>query len=119
MNIPKGMISVEEFSKKKGVTPANVIKMVKDGVYSGHLVGKQWYISLEENHLENDKGTKIKKSVGNSILVILIGFILIAISMPLHGAGHGNYITLGTFTLILGGLSIFGGFISLIVSFLG
>lgn len=49
MSIPKGMIPVEDFAKKKGLTPDKVVAMIKDGFYKGRLIDEQWYIEGSES----------------------------------------------------------------------
>lgn len=46
--VPEGMIPMEEFAKRKGIAPDKVIKMIKDGFYSGQLVGERWYVEPSE-----------------------------------------------------------------------
>ena len=45
---PKGMISVEDFSKRKGIPKEKVIAMIKDGYYVGRIINEQWFVDPSE-----------------------------------------------------------------------
>ena len=61
IQIPEGMISVEDFAKKKGLAPEKVIKMVKDGFYAGRIIDEQWFVDPVEL---TDTKTSSKNSKG-------------------------------------------------------
>jgi hypothetical protein len=48
MSIPENMLPVEEFAKTKGIDPAKVVSMIRDGFYVGQLVDEKWYVSRGE-----------------------------------------------------------------------
>ena len=48
MQTPEGMITVEDFAKRKGLAPDKVVKMIKDGFYVGRVVGEQWFVDPAE-----------------------------------------------------------------------
>jgi len=63
---PAGMISVEEFGKKKGITTEKVIKMIKDGFYAGRVIDEEWFVEsseiLSSNSMSSTKSTGIYQS---------------------------------------------------------
>ena len=46
--LPKSMIPVEEFAKRKGITKEKVITMIKNGFYVGRVIGEQWFVEPSE-----------------------------------------------------------------------
>lgn len=59
-NTPEGMISVEDFAKKKGITTDKAINMIKDGFYTGRKVGDEWFVYIEELKGAQSGGVSIK-----------------------------------------------------------
>lgn len=57
---PKGMITVEDFAKRNGLTPVKVIKMIKDGFYIGRVIGGQWYVESTDPHRTRTTSKNIK-----------------------------------------------------------
>ncbi|AMJ86158.1 MULTISPECIES: hypothetical protein [Alteromonas] len=49
MNAPEGMIPVEEFAQKKGITADKTIKMIRDGFYTGRVINDCWFIDESED----------------------------------------------------------------------
>ena len=45
---PAGMISVEKFSKIKGISETKIIQMIRDGFYIGRKVGDDWFRDSDE-----------------------------------------------------------------------
>lgn len=79
----KGLIPVERFAEQKGMEVDKVIRMIKDGFYSGRLIEGQWYVDgSEETELslsKADGNKKYSKSIANVIYVF--GWITIAWSI--------------------------------------
>jgi len=47
-NCPEGYLTIEEFSRIKGMQAPKVIDMVRSGFYVGKKVDESWYISINE-----------------------------------------------------------------------
>jgi len=47
-NSSENMVTVESFARKKGLTPDQVVAMIKDGFYVGRVVNDQWYVDPSE-----------------------------------------------------------------------
>jgi hypothetical protein len=62
-NTPEGMISVEDFAKKKGITTDKAINMIKDGFYTGRKVGDDWFVY--ENELKGNQSSGISVKAGD------------------------------------------------------
>ena len=54
---PKGMITIESFSKSSGILESKVIDMIKGGFYTGKIVDGTWFINETEQ-----SGVKSKQS---------------------------------------------------------
>lgn len=65
-NVPDGMISVEKFSQQKGITNEKAISMIRDGFYSGRIVGEQWYVNTNELDANKINSPKINTYLNNS-----------------------------------------------------
>jgi hypothetical protein len=61
--VPEGMISLEEFAKLKGITPAKAIEMIRGGFYVGRKVGAGWFVDASESSGPTSKASKNKGSV--------------------------------------------------------
>ena len=62
--VPEGMISLEEFSKLKGITALKTIDMIRGGFYMGRKIGEDWFVDALEssesnNMLSNTKGAVV------------------------------------------------------------
>jgi len=83
MNPPEGMIPAEEFAKQKGIAVEKVIKMIKDGFYSGRVIDDQWYANANESN----SGSSIKtinnsgSSKSDTPLLIVLFFVLAGLSL--------------------------------------
>ena len=84
ISAPEGMITVEEFSKRKGITEEKAVKMIKDGFYTGRIIDETWFVSLDEvnssssNSSVSNSGNMsndYKTSIGVSKLVSFIGWL--------------------------------------------
>lgn len=78
----EGMITVEEFSEKKGIAVEKVVSMIKSGFYSGRVEGEQWYVSEDEFKGVGSAGVKSSHSKYFSTLKIskiisVVGWIII------------------------------------------
>lgn len=83
---PEGMITVEEFSKRKGISEEKAIKMIKDGFYTGRVIDEIWFVSIDEvNSSSSDSSIAssgsmsddYKTSIGVSKLVSFIGWLAV------------------------------------------
>ncbi|MGB5832684.1 MAG: hypothetical protein WBG92_11930 [Thiohalocapsa sp.] len=61
-NIPDGMISVEEFGKFKGIAPATIVGMIREGFYVGQKVGDEWFVDRSELEGKPNEGQPKKAS---------------------------------------------------------
>ena len=63
----EGMISVEEFARKQGGSPDEIIDMIRDGNYVGRKVGKEWFIEPSSHAGKNSSpsGAKVGLSVSS------------------------------------------------------
>ena len=51
---PDGMIPVEEWAKQKGIASRNaIIRMIREGTYTGQVVEGQWYIRVDQQVVHN------------------------------------------------------------------
>jgi hypothetical protein len=68
---PEGMISVEEFGKRKGIAPSKVIDMIRDGFYVGRKSGEEWFINSSESANPASSSSKAKGSaiMGGNVLL--------------------------------------------------
>lgn len=60
---PDDHVSLEEFSKIKGIEPEKIINMVRDGFYQGTKVNEKWYIRNEPS----TNTLKSKSSLGRGL----------------------------------------------------
>ena len=83
---PEGMITVEEFSKRKGISEEKAIKMIKDGFYTGRVIDEIWFVSIDEvNSSSSDSSIAssgsmsddYKTSISVSKLVSFIGWLAV------------------------------------------
>jgi hypothetical protein len=61
--VPEGMISLDEFARIKGLTPAKAIEMIRGGFYVGRKVGASWFVNASESSGPNSKTSKAKGSM--------------------------------------------------------
>lgn len=59
---PEGMIPVEEFARRKGLAVWQAIAGIRDGVYSGQIVGEQWY--ARKYQIDGDYGSAKRSGSG-------------------------------------------------------
>lgn len=64
MKAPYGMIPVEDFARRKGITTEKAIKMIREGFYSGRLVNEQWF--ADESESAPRTGNSVSSASGNS-----------------------------------------------------
>jgi hypothetical protein len=67
-NAPEGMISVDEFAKKKGIATDKAINMIKDGFYTGRKVGDDWFVYVDE--LKGNQSSGISVKAGDNEVVV-------------------------------------------------
>jgi hypothetical protein len=86
--VPEGMISLEEFARIKGLTPAKAIEMIRGGFYVGRKVGAGWFVNASESSDLSSKPSKNKGSVvvtgtSNEVIVtdIKMPFLSIVVFM--------------------------------------
>jgi hypothetical protein len=80
--VPEGMISLDEFSKLKGITPSKTIDMIRGGFYVGRKIGEDWFVDASESSGSNSKHPKAKGSVVVSGNDSSQGVIVTDIHMP-------------------------------------
>ena len=80
--VPEGMISLEEFSKLKGIKPSKTIDMIRGGFYVGRKIGENWFVDASESSGSNSKHPKSKVSVVVSGNDSSQGVIVTDIHMP-------------------------------------
>jgi hypothetical protein len=90
MNVPEGMIPVEEYARIKGITAELAVRMIKDGLFTGRLVGDQWYVNSKGSHTAGKAGLKTTDKYP-----------------PLS---KDKYPPLSNLFFVLAGLSLIGGF---------
>jgi len=69
MNVPKGMVPVEEFGKSRGIKKEKTIQMIKDGFYAGRVIDDEWFVEPSE---QNNSSTEPAMNVEITILVIVV-----------------------------------------------
>ncbi|WP_108126469.1 hypothetical protein [Saccharospirillum mangrovi] len=77
----KELIPVERFAEQKGMDTDKVIRMIKDGFYSGKLIEGQWYVDgSESTDLSRDQ-IKPPKRYGKIIVTVMyvLGWIGVAV----------------------------------------
>ncbi len=60
--VPAGMISAEEFGKRKGIDKEKIIKMIKDGFYVGRVIEEEWFV--EPSETTNSSSVSSVKNTG-------------------------------------------------------
>jgi len=83
MNPPEGMITVEEFSKRKCIDVEKAIKMIRDGFYSGRVIDDQWYANANEVNSGGSAETinHSGSSANDTPPLIILFFILAGLSL--------------------------------------
>jgi hypothetical protein len=82
--VPEGMISLDEFSKLKGIKPSKIIDMIRGGFYVGRKIGEEWFVDASESSGLSSKPSKNKGSVvvtGTSNEVIVTDIKMAFLSM--------------------------------------
>jgi len=117
---PEGMITVDDFAKRKGLDPKKVINMIKDGFYIGRVVGDQWFVDPAElsdtnSATKNQRATTYQSDYGVarkvSIFISFLGWVVFAVGVLAAFAGlvgelrspYGNNISIG---ILLSGIGI-------------
>ncbi len=120
---PEGMISVDNFSKRKGISAEKAIKMIKDGFYTGRIVNEEWFVSVDEVNNSVTSNTITTASSGVSVvndyktaigiskfvsfvgwLIALLSVIMVFIAFAKGGGIVGLMAASSGFGLLLGGL---------------
>ena len=72
---PEGMIPVEDFARKKGVTTDKAITMIKEGFYVGRKIGDDWFAEDGEQLTTSPHEAQQEPITdGFSVLFNIIGF---------------------------------------------
>jgi len=66
--IPENLIPIEDFSKKSGLSESRIVTRIRNGVYSGQLVDKKWYVDKAFLELEQSSDEVSSSSVADSNL---------------------------------------------------
>ena len=75
MNIPEGMLPVEEYAKRNGIDVAIVISRIRDAEYIGRKIDGQWYVASSNSNNGNKATlTTNDKSEINSTDVVITNF---------------------------------------------
>jgi hypothetical protein len=78
--VPEGMISLDEFAKIKGLTPAKAIEMIRGGFYVGRKVGAGWFVNASES---SDLSSKPSKNIGSVVVTGTSNEVIVTdIKMP-------------------------------------
>ena len=64
-------ITVEDFSKKSGIKPSQIISMVRGGSHEGRLVNGQWLVSPDSSSLPKDKLNSLHKPNDTTVLEVI------------------------------------------------
>lgn len=82
MNAPEGMIPVEEFAQKKGITADKAIKMIKDGFYTGRVINECWFIDDSENATKsNSSALRSADNSADSPPLTILFYVLAGLSL--------------------------------------
>jgi hypothetical protein len=115
---PEGMISLEEFSKLKGIKPSKTIDMIRGGFYVGRKIGEDWFVDASESSGLSSKPSKNKGSVvvtgtSNEVIVTDIKMPFLSMVVFMVKLVIASIPALIILTIILSVVSvIFGGVIT-------
>jgi len=87
LNIPEGMITIDEFTNRNGLQEKEVIDKLHEGIFVGEKIGDQWFVDpSKKNEIIHHKISTDPRPVSSIILpVILIGFsVLNFISVKIY-----------------------------------
>ena len=98
MIAPEGMISVEEFAKKNGITTIDAINMIRNGFYTGRLINGQWFAQEGESvQTPNSSGSKDRDGFPPLTVLFyilaglsLLGGLLFCVELWPGDAGYGH-----------------------------